>query len=174
MDLTGPRSIKARNGPLSRAALATAQAPVVPYERDKKRIFISMTVPKPDLSDLTDLQLLILGVLWKSLEATIGDISGAIGERTRTSTKTVATILGRMEKRGLVARRVVGRENVYRPLVTRRKVLVSRVGATLASVFAVDDGVPGTAAVSRKEVDADDADRLIDLLKRAERDVRRK
>ncbi len=133
-----------------------------------------MASPKPDLSDLTDLQLLILGVLWKSLEATVAGISAAIGERTGTSTKTIATILGRMEKRGLVARRLVGRENVYRPMVTRRKILVARVGATLASVFAVDDGIPGTAAVSRKEVDVDDADRLIELLKRAERDVRKK
>lgn len=133
-----------------------------------------MIPPKPDLTDLTDLQILILGVLWKSLEATVADISDAIVERTGTSTKTVATILGRMEKRGLVARRVAGRENVYRPIVTRRKVLVARVGATLASVFAVDDGLPGNAAVSRKEVDAGDADRLIDLLRRAERDVRKK
>ncbi len=133
-----------------------------------------MAPPNPDLSDLTDLQLLILGVLWKSLEATVAEIGDAIGERTGTSTKTIATILGRMEKRGLVARRMVGRENVYRPMVTRRKVLVARVGATLASVFAVDDGIPGTAAVSRKEVEVDDADRLIELLKRAERDVRKK
>ena len=124
-----------------------------------------------DLADLTDLHLLILSALWASGEATIAQIHASIGERHDVSQKTIATLIGRLEKRKLVSHVTVGREGVYRPLVSRREVLVSRVGGVLASVFAADDAV-GTAAVRRKHVRADDSDKLIELLKRAERDMK--
>ena len=125
-----------------------------------------------DLTDLTDLHLLILGALWTAGEATIARIHTTIGERHDVSQKTIGTLLGRLEKRNLVSHATVGREGVYRPLVTRREVLVSRVGGALASVFAAEDGAVGSAAVRKKHVRADDRDKLLELLKRAERDVK--
>ena len=129
---------------------------------------------RPDTSDLTDLQLLILGALWAVGEATISQVHEAVDERASVSSKTIGVLLGRMEKRGIVSRDIVGREGVYRPLVTRKQVLVSRVGGALASVFAAEDDALGTAAVKRKHTHPDDAEELIELLRRAERDLKRK
>ena len=125
-----------------------------------------------DLSDLTDLHLLILGALWATGEATIAQIHSAIGERHDVSTKTIGTLLSRLEKRKLVSHTTVGREGVYRPLVTRREVLVSRVGGVLASVFAAEDDAIGAAALRKKHIREDDREILLELLKRAERDVK--
>ena len=123
-----------------------------------------------NLRDLTDLHLLILSALWARDEATIAEIHGSIGKRANVSTKTIGTLLGRLVQRKLVSRRAEGREGVYRALVSRREVLVARVGNALASVFAADDTV-GAAALRRGEVKPGDADRLLELLRRAERDV---
>jgi predicted transcriptional regulator len=127
----------------------------------------------PDLSDLTDLHLLILGALWTRGESSISDIHDAIASHG-VATKTIATILGRLQKRKLVSRRMSGREGVYLPLITRKEALVSRVGGVLESLFAAEDGVAGAAAVNRKEIRPGDSKRLVELLKRAEQDVRGK
>lgn len=127
---------------------------------------------RPDLSELTDLHLLILGALWTLGKATIAQVHEAIADEANVTTKTIATLLGRLEKRGLVVREAGGREGVYRAAVTRRAVLVARVGATLSAVFAAEDGAVGASAVRRKHTREGDADKLIELLRRAEKDVK--
>ena len=66
---------------------------------------------------LGDLQLKIMKVLWEREEATVSDVHEAlIGERDLAYT-TVATMLRKMEARGLVKHRVEGRSFVYRAAV---------------------------------------------------------
>lgn len=129
---------------------------------------------RPDLSELTDLHLLILGALWTLKKATIAQVHEAIADEADVTTKTIATLLGRLEKRGLVIREAGGREGVYRAAVTRRAVLVARVGATLSAVFAAEDGAVGAAAVRGKHTREGDAEKLIELLRRAEKDLKSK
>jgi BlaI family transcriptional regulator, penicillinase repressor len=127
------------------------------------------TVPR-DLADLTDLHLLILGALWTSREATIAEIHAAIRHRTDAAPKTIATLLGRLEQRGIVTHRIVGREGVYQALVGKRDVLVARMGGMLGSLFAAEERAVGAAAVG-DEVRDGDAERLRALLRRAEQTV---
>jgi len=127
----------------------------------------------PDLSELTDLHLLILGALWTHGESSISAVHDAIASRG-VSAKTIATILGRLEKRRLVSHRMEGREGVYRPLVSRRDVLMSRVGGVLDSLFAAEEGVAGAGLVSKGELKPGDSKRLLELLRKAERDVKGK
>jgi predicted transcriptional regulator len=127
----------------------------------------------PDLSELTDLHLLILGALWSRGDSSISTIHDAIASRG-VSTKTVATILGRLEKRRLVSHRMEGREGVYRALVSRREVVMSRVGGVLDSLFAAEEAATGAGLVSRKDMKPGDSKRLLELLRKAERDVKGK
>ena len=122
-----------------------------------------------DLGELTDLHLLILGALWTREQATIAEIHAAIRHETDAAPKTIATLLGRLEQRGLVSHRIAGREGVYRARVTRREVLVARIGTMLASLFAAEDAT--AAAVRPQDVRTGDAERLRALLRRAERDL---
>jgi predicted transcriptional regulator len=125
-----------------------------------------------DLADLTDLHVLILGALWAQGTATIAEVHAAIRHRTDATTKTIATLLGRLEQRGLETHQIVGREGVYRALIGRREVLVARMGGMLASFFGAEDAaVGGGARVVGDEVREGDAARLRDLLRRAEQAV---
>jgi predicted transcriptional regulator len=123
-----------------------------------------------DLADLTDLHLLILGALWTQESATIAEVHSAIQHRSDATTKTIATLLGRLEQRGLVTHQIVGREGVYRALVGRREVLVARMGGMLSSFFGAEDPEVGAGILGHAARDGD-ADRLRELLRRAERTV---
>jgi predicted transcriptional regulator len=128
-----------------------------------------------DLADLTDLHLLILGALWAQGTATIAEIHAAIRHRTDAAPKTIATLLARLEQRGIVTHHITGREGVYRALVGRRAVIVARMGGMLGSLFAAEEGAVGAASVGAAAVGAEvrdgDAERLRALLRRAERAV---
>ena len=131
------------------------------------RIHLSM----PDLSELTDLQLTLLGVLWDRRDATVGEIHDRLPAEAEVSRKTVATLLSRLERRGLVRHRVEGRENVYQAAVPRQRVLLSRVSSLLGALFHADPRAAGVAALDASEVRAGDVERVRALLRRLEQDV---
>lgn len=70
---------------------------------------------------LGNLQLKILRVLWAKTEATVADVHTALASE-RLAYTTVATMLRKMEGRGLVGHRSDGRTFVYTPLVLEREV----------------------------------------------------
>jgi BlaI family transcriptional regulator, penicillinase repressor len=71
---------------------------------------------------LGDLQLSILKVLWQLGEATVAGTQEALGARDGVAYTTVATILRRMEERGLVLHRCEGRSFIYRAAVAAETV----------------------------------------------------
>ncbi len=128
-----------------------------------------------DLREITDLQLMILSSLWNRREASVRDIHGDIIKRASVSRKTIATLLARLEARGLVRHRLDGREGLYRVIVTKRTVLVSRVGGLLSAMFDIGrTSAVGSAAVESKDVREGDVSRILALLKKAERDLKSK
>jgi len=71
---------------------------------------------------LGDLQLRIMQILWARTEATVAEVHGVLaGERDLAYT-TVATMLRKMEARGLVRHRLDGRSFVYRAAVREEDV----------------------------------------------------
>jgi predicted transcriptional regulator len=84
---------------------------------------------------LTDLQLAIVRLLWSRGECTVVDVQdGLMPERPLAQT-TVATLLTRLEKRGVVSHRVVGRQFIYTAQVTEPEVRRSMVGELTDSLF---------------------------------------
>src|SRR5687768_9409682 len=71
---------------------------------------------------LTELQLGILKVLWSRDGATVMDLHDALRSERRIAQSTVATLLARMAKKGLVARQADGRQYLYRALVDENQV----------------------------------------------------
>jgi BlaI family penicillinase repressor len=62
---------------------------------------------------LGDLQLRILRALWDRGEATVADVVEAVRDHSELAYTTVATMLRKMEARGLVAHRAEGRVFIY-------------------------------------------------------------
>ncbi len=87
---------------------------------------------------LGDLQLAIMRVLWSRREVTVADVHQAlVGERGLAPT-TIATMLVKMEKKGVVAHRSEGRRYVYRPTVSEADVRRTMVAELTERLFAGD------------------------------------
>ena len=95
--------------------------------------------------DLSDLQLAFMRALWRRGEATVGEVREELDSLGRVlKPTTVATVLKRLESRGLVAHRQEGRSFRYRALRTEqdvRRTVVARVkelvfGGDLAALVA--------------------------------------
>ncbi|MGQ0647369.1 MAG: BlaI/MecI/CopY family transcriptional regulator [Gemmatimonadaceae bacterium] len=117
---------------------------------------------------LTDLQLAIVRLLWTNGECTVVDVQdGLLPERSLAQT-TVATLLTRLEKRGVVSHRTVGRQFVYRAEVTEPDVRKSMVGELTNSLF---EGRP-TALISHllveRELGADELGEVKRMIAEAE------
>ena len=77
--------------------------------------------PKSDNRRIGDLQLLILKELWARGSAPVASIHDALSER-RLAYTTIATMLRKMEERGLVAHREEGRTFIYHALLQAEEV----------------------------------------------------
>jgi predicted transcriptional regulator len=84
---------------------------------------------------LGDLQLKIMKALWERGEASVADVLQALGPRAGLAYTTVATMLRKMEGRGLVLHRSEGRRFLYRPAVSPDAVTRSMADDILERLF---------------------------------------
>src|SRR5256885_8366365 len=71
---------------------------------------------------LGDLQLRILQVLWQSSEATVSEVHRNLNTERDLAYTTIATMLRKMEAKGLVRHRLEGRSFIYRAAVAEETV----------------------------------------------------
>jgi predicted transcriptional regulator len=74
------------------------------------------------LHRLGDLQLRIMRVLWERGEASVAEVHAALDARPKLAYTTIATMLRKMEVRGLAAHRTEGRTFIYRAAVAEERV----------------------------------------------------
>src|SRR5256886_17452012 len=84
---------------------------------------------------LTELQLAIMRVIWDRSEATVQEIWEALHAERGLAQTTVATMLSRLERRGVVTRRAQARQYHYRAAVTEQEVQHSMVGELTERLF---------------------------------------
>jgi BlaI family penicillinase repressor len=87
---------------------------------------------------LGDLQLAIMRVLWARGEATVAEVQEALEDERGLALTTIATMLMKMEKKGVVDHRTDGRKFVYRPTVTEKQVRRSMVSDLTSQLFRGD------------------------------------
>ncbi len=120
------------------------------------------------LRNLTEPQLAILSVLWERAEAAANDIHKALANQG-WARGTLGAMLHRLERQGVLAHRVDGREYLYRVLVTREDVAAAQLDSVRKSLFGGDSAALIRFAVSKSEVREGDAEVLRDMLARRER-----
>lgn len=121
-----------------------------------------------DVHALTGLQLSILDELWDRGEATTQQIHGALEGARGLALTTVATLLSRLERRGVVQHRKEGRQYVYRALVTRSDVRRSKVKELTEALFQGDATALVSHLVSAADTDAADLERIKAMIAEAE------
>ena len=87
---------------------------------------------------LGDLQLAIMRVLWQRGEAAAAEVHEALLAERGLAPTTIATMLTKMEKKGVVAHRAEGRRFLYSPTVSEPQVRRSMVGELTERLFGGD------------------------------------
>jgi predicted transcriptional regulator len=109
---------------------------------------------------LGDLQLAIMRVLWARGEATVAEVHAALEPERGLAPTTIATMLSKMEDKGVVTHRTEGRRFVYHPTVSEPEVQRAMLSELTERLFLGDV----TAVVSRLlDTHAVDASELAEL-----------
>src|ERR1051326_7907993 len=118
---------------------------------------------------LTDLQIAVMRVLWEKREATVTEIWEALRPERGLAQTTVATLLSRLEKRGVVAHKARARQYLYHATVTEsdvRRVMVrdlterlfdGDVAALMSHLLTGREVTPGDLARVKKLVEAQES-----------------
>ena len=119
---------------------------------------------------LGELQLAIARILWERGEATVADVHQALEPERGLAFSTIATMLRKMEAKGVVAHRKDGRQFVYRPAVEPEDVTRTMVSELVDRVFGGD----ATALVSHLLTESDGEPGDLERLTREVEQRRRK
>ena len=122
----------------------------------------------PGRHQLTELQLAILRVIWDRSEATVQDVWEALHAERGLAQTTVATMLSRLERRGVVTRRCQSRQYHYRAAVTEREVQHSMVGELTERLFDGDVTALVQHLLTGKDVSPGDIAKIRDMIERVE------
>jgi predicted transcriptional regulator len=122
----------------------------------------------PGRHQLTELQLAILRVIWDRGEPTVQDIWEALHAERGLAQTTVATMLSRLERRGVVTRRGQSRPYHYRAAVTEQEVQHSMVGELTERLFDGDVTALVQHLLSGQDVSPGDIAKIRDMIERVE------
>jgi BlaI family penicillinase repressor len=109
---------------------------------------------------LGELQLAIMRVLWRLKSASVADVHQALPEHKSRALTTIATMLSKMEKKGIVKHRTEGRQFIYLPTVSESEVKRSMVAELAHRLFEGDFTALVTHLIEEKEIDAEELDQL--------------
>ncbi len=126
----------------------------------------------PTQHQLSNLQLSIMWILWDCEEATVAQVHDDMQGTRELAMTTVATLLSRLEKRGLIAHRSSGRQFIYRALVSENEVRRSMVAELTDRLFQGNAAELVSHLLTSREIDAGDMARVRELLETRERELR--
>lgn len=115
-------------------------------------------------TQLGDLQLAIMRVLWSAGEASASQVHKALLDDRGLALTTIKTMLRKMEEKGVVAHREDGRAFIYRPSIAESDVREGMVGYLLNRLFSGDGAALVNHLIDVGEIDAAELDELRDRL----------
>jgi len=117
---------------------------------------------------LGELQHAIMQVLWTRDEATVAEVHEALFDERGLAPTTIATMLRKMEDKGVVAHRVEDRHFVYQATVSEDAVRSTMVSELLDRLFEGDPAALVSHLVADHDIDEAEVERLRALLDHAE------
>ena len=113
---------------------------------------------------LGDLQLAIMRVLWVNGQATVAEVHETLEPERGLALTTIATMLTKMEKKGVVEHHADGRRFIYRPLVSESQVRRSMVADLTSQLFRGDVTALVNHLLSELEIEERELAQLRDLI----------
>jgi BlaI family penicillinase repressor len=115
-------------------------------------------------NQLGDLQMAIMRVLWRQKEATVAEVHTTLFDERGLAPTTIATMLKKMELKGVVSHRLEGRQFVYRPAVSEETVRRTMVGELTDRLFGGDPAALVSHLLSEQDLDPRELARLRALI----------
>lgn len=119
---------------------------------------------KPKINRLGDLQLKIMKVLWDRPEATVAEVHETLSTEADFAYTTIATMLRKMEARGLVKHRAEERKFLYRAQVKAEDVTRNMSNHFVERMFEGSLADMVTHLLSTHEISREELDRLAKLI----------
>ena len=118
----------------------------------------------PKEHSLGDLQHAIMRVLWEKGESPVADVHQALLEERGLALTTIATMLSKMEKKGVVQRRMEGRGFVYAASVSESEVNRSMVTDLTEQLFRGDAAALVSHLLTEQQIDRGELDAIKALI----------
>lgn len=103
-------------------------------------------------------------ILWDRAEATVADVHESLGRKADLAYTTIATMLRKMEARGLAKHRAEGRTFIYRAAVAEDAVARSMADDLIDRVFEGSLSEAVNHLLTTREVSGDELARLEKLI----------
>ena len=113
----------------------------------------------------------IMELLWDSAPKTLMELVSALAGSTGWSKSTVATMLSRMEDKGLVRYETAGRARQYFPCIAREEAAVRETAYLLDRAYHGSLGLLVSTMVENKAVSQQELAELYEILQKAEEDA---
>jgi predicted transcriptional regulator len=123
---------------------------------------------------LTAPQLALLKVLWERSEATVAEMQRALHAERPMAASTIATLLSRLEKRGIVAYRIEGRQYVYRAVLNERDAREHALVEVTQGLFEGDIATMVSQLLSSHELRPGDLARVKALVEAKEQELEKR
>jgi BlaI family transcriptional regulator, penicillinase repressor len=121
-----------------------------------------------DRQPLTELQIAVLRLLWERGEASVAEIWEALYPERKLAQTTVATIVSRLQRRGILTRRTRDRQFVYKTLLTEADVQHSMVSELTERLFAGDVTALMSHLLSGRDMSPGDLARVRQMIESTE------
>jgi predicted transcriptional regulator len=120
---------------------------------------------------LGDLQLAIMRSLWRREEGTVVDVHEDLEAERGLALTTIATMLAKLEKKGVVEHRMDGRRFVYRPRIDEGQVRRSMVAELTSQLFRGDVTALVNHLLSEHEIESGELAQLKALISAREEEL---
>lgn len=109
---------------------------------------------------LSEPQMALMRVLWNKPDSTVLEVVEAMRQSRPLAHTTIATMLMRLEKRGLVTANKEGRQLIYRANLSESEVQKSMVAELLSSVFLGNAKALLSHLLKEDEIKAEDLEQI--------------
>jgi BlaI family penicillinase repressor len=118
----------------------------------------------PESGPLSELQLAILNVLWRQPGATVLDVHRALSRTRELTPSTVATVLVRLESRGVVERSKRSRQFCYTARISHEHASATLLDDLAQKVFGGDAAALVCRLIESEAIGDEELDRVSKLI----------
>ena len=116
---------------------------------------------------LSDQQFQVVQAVTRRGEASVKDVQNEL-DHLKLAHTTVATVMSRLEKKGVLVSTIEGRERMYRCLVDEQLIRQSMVNSLISTLFKGDSKALMAHLIHEGEIDSNELDELKAMIQQGE------